>query len=107
MTFGKRFKLVRKNHKLSQTEAAELIGVKNYQLANYEADRSEPSLSILIRMAEVYNTSIDKLLGVTKLQKRAEKELDVDLMEEQTKETLKIVEKFVKEYQSLTTKKDS
>ena len=104
MTFGKRFKLVRQSKKLSQKQAAELIGIKNYQLANYEANRSEPSIKVLIRMAEVYEVSVDILLGITKQQKQAEEMFDRDLMEQQAKETRRIIDKFIKEYESLHKK---
>lgn len=63
MDYGKRFKLYRENAGLTQRQAAELIGVNPYQLANYETGRSEPSLDILKKMSKVYEVSIDNLLG--------------------------------------------
>lgn len=47
MDFGKSFKFYRQRARLTQKEAADLIGVKDYQLGNYETNRSEPSLAIL------------------------------------------------------------
>ena len=58
MNIGKRFKTYRVKANLSQLEAAKLIGVKNYQLGNYETNRSEPSIATLKKMSEVYNSSI-------------------------------------------------
>ena len=66
MSIGKRFSLFRRRMHLTQKEAAKLIGVKSYQLANYESNRSEPSLKVLIAMAKTYNVSTDQLLGLTK-----------------------------------------
>ena len=63
MDFGKSFKFYRKKAGLTQKEAADKIGVKDYQLGNYETNRSEPSLEILKKMSKVYFVSIDKMLG--------------------------------------------
>ena len=54
--------------KLTQKEAAELIGIKDYQLANYETNRWQPSLEMLKKMSKVYQIYIDKLLGNSVLQ---------------------------------------
>lgn len=63
MDYGKRFKHYRSISNLTQKEAADLIGIKDYQLGNYETNRSEPSLDILKQMSKVYQVSLDKLLG--------------------------------------------
>ena len=64
MNIGKRYQLYRRRSRLTQKDAAKLIGVKSYQLANYESNRSEPSIKVLIAMAKVYRVSVDQLLGV-------------------------------------------
>ena len=69
MDIGKRFKHYREEKGLSQKEAAELIGVKYYQLGNYETNRSEPSIKVLKKMSQVYQVSIDQLVGNFKNQK--------------------------------------
>lgn len=63
MDFGKSFKFYRQKAGLTQKEAADKIGVRDYQLGNYETNRSEPSLEILKKMSKVYLVSIDKMLG--------------------------------------------
>ena len=62
MNLGKRLKFFREQAKLNQKEAAELIGVKSYQLANYETNRSEPNINTLKKMSKVYQVSIDGLV---------------------------------------------
>lgn len=74
MDFGKRFKFYREKAELTQKEAAEKIGIKDYQLGNYETNRSQPSLEILINMSKVYLVSIDKLLGNNMLHNKYLKE---------------------------------
>lgn len=78
MNLGKRFKYYRQKAKLTQKEAAELIGVKDYQLGNYETNRSEPKLSVLMKMSQTYRVSIDKMLNNNWLKKAMPSILDDD-----------------------------
>ena len=48
MDLGKRFKRYREKQGLTQNQAAELLGINNYQIGNYETNRSEPSIAILL-----------------------------------------------------------
>ncbi len=70
MDFGKRFKFYRQRANLTQKEAAEKIGVNDYQLGNYETNRSQPSLEVLKKMSKVYSVSIDNMLGNNMLANR-------------------------------------
>ena len=65
MDYGKRFKFYRNRAKLTQKEAADIIGIKGYQLGNYETNRSEPSIEILKKMSKAYHVGIDRMLGNT------------------------------------------
>ena len=72
MDFGKSFKHYRQKAGLTQKEAADLIGIKDYQLGNYETNRSQPSLEILVKMSKVYLVSVDKMLGNNLLRNKME-----------------------------------
>lgn len=74
MDFGKSFKYYRQKAGLTQKEAADLIGIKDYQLGNYEINRSQPSLEILVKMSKVYLVGVDKMLGNNLLRNKMEKE---------------------------------
>ena len=74
MDFGKSFKHYRQKAGLTQKEAADLIGIKDYQLGNYETNRSQPSLEILVKMSKVYLVTVDKMLGNNLLRNKMEKE---------------------------------
>ena len=63
MDLGRRFRHFREKTGLNQNQAAEKIGIKNYQLGNYETNRSEPSISTLKKMSAIYGVSVDKLIG--------------------------------------------
>ena len=78
MDFGKSFKFYREKAELTQKEAAVKIGVKDYQLANYETNRSQPTLEVLKKMSKVYLVSIDKLLGNNMSANKCSKEVEND-----------------------------
>lgn len=48
---------------LTQQALAEKIGVKNYIIANWEQNRTEPSIKDLVDLANFFQCSIDYLLG--------------------------------------------
>ena len=63
MNYGNRFKRFRTKVNLSQKEAAEKLGIKAYQLGNYETNRCEPNIEVLKKMSKVYRVPLDTLLG--------------------------------------------
>ena len=81
MDFGKRFRYYRKLAKLTQKDAAEKLGINDYQLGNYETNRSQPSLEVLKKMSKVYLVSIDMMLGNSMIQNKYEKEHPEDAKE--------------------------
>lgn len=105
MNFGKSFKFYRQRANLTQKEAADLIGVKDYQLGNYETNRSEPSLAILKKMSKVYLVSIDKLLGNNILQNRIKQESFEEEKEYiDIQEVLKNLSEYVEQEKTLNKK---
>lgn len=60
---GKTIKKLREQKSLSQTQVAEKIGVTQRTYSDYERDKTEPKLETLIKLAELYETSTDYLLG--------------------------------------------
>ena len=97
MDIGRRFKLYRERSELSQKEAAKELGVKPYQLANYETNRSEPNIATLKKMSKLYHVSIDTLLGNTKLSERTEQNAPIDEKEYDYASIKKKVEELLKE----------
>lgn len=96
MDFGKSFKFYRQRAGLTQKEAAALIGINDYQLGNYETNRSQPSLEILKKMSKVYSISIDKMLGNNVLRNKTEKEQSNNKQDYiDSAEVLRILEEFV------------
>lgn len=74
MNIGERFKYYREKVNLTQKEAAHLLNIKSYQLANYETNRTEPNIQTLINMSSIYKVTIDELLN-NKFENKNEKSL--------------------------------
>ena len=97
MDLGKRFKHFREMKKLTLKDAAELIGVKYYQLGNYETNRSEPSIKVLKKMSQVYEVSIDQLVGNFKYKNPINKDQQ-DEMDQVFKVLNELVDKYNNNY---------
>lgn len=63
MSLGERIKECRKAVKLSQEKVAELVGVSRQAVAKWEADQSAPSTKNLIRLSEIFGTTVDMLIN--------------------------------------------
>lgn len=53
----------RKSHKITQVQAAKAAGVTEAMYQFYEYGKHEPSVSVLIALADFYDVSLDYLVG--------------------------------------------
>ena len=60
---GKRLKQYRKNHNLSQEELSKLLFIRRQTISSYERGKRLPSLDILWDLADIYDVSMDELIG--------------------------------------------
>lgn len=68
MEVGQRLKQRRLGLKLTQEEVAEKMGITRQTMSNWENGKSYPDIERVIRLAELYQLSLDELLkGDTKL----------------------------------------
>lgn len=58
-----RIRKLRKERGLSVTKLAEAIGVSYQSLQRYEAGKREPSIQVLIALANFFDVSVDYLVG--------------------------------------------
>ncbi len=65
MSLGKRLKYEREDRNWSQKFVAEKLGITNTVLSNYERDYRDPDTENLRKIAELYDVSVDYLLGLT------------------------------------------
>ena len=61
-----RIRDLREDHDLTQAKVAAYLGMKQSQYSRYERGLRDIPSDILIRLAALYNTSTDYLLGLTK-----------------------------------------
>lgn len=65
MNFNARLKQLRQKNNLTQSQLAEILGLKPTAISNYESQRNEPSFDKLIALSKYFDVTCDYLLGVT------------------------------------------
>lgn len=63
LKFGKRLKKLRNEKGINQKELADKMNTTKATISRYENDKQEPSVLILEKLAEYFNTSTDYILG--------------------------------------------
>lgn len=92
--FGLRLKKLREARQLSQKEAAARLNVGRSTISGYERNIITPSVDQLVRMAVLYNTSLDYMMG---LENRSSFFVD-DLEESQQQTVLDVVKRLKQEF---------
>ena len=63
LSFGERLRDLRDSNKLTQREIATQLGIKQPSYIRYENGKSEPTLECLVKIADLFDVSVDYLLG--------------------------------------------
>ncbi len=63
MDFQARLRELRKGKKINQTTLGEKIGVTLKQIQRYEQGQNDPTMSVLIALADYFDVSLDYLVG--------------------------------------------
>ena len=72
-------RFLRRKAGLTQAELAKKLHIKQYNISDYEIGRIEPNINTLINFADVFNVSIDFLVGrKTKNDDKTDIESNVD-----------------------------
>lgn len=82
---GERLQQKRAGLKISQKEAAGVIGVSASIISNYESGERTPSVENLMALANLYKCSTDYLLG---LEKTSSVTVDVSMLNEEQRARL-------------------
>ena len=61
--FSNNLKMLRQEEKLNQKKLAELVGVSQQCVSEWENGKIEPTLTYLWKLADVFKVSIDELVG--------------------------------------------
>ena len=67
-----RIRLIRKRYNLNQSQVAEKINMSQMGYSKYETGETMLNTHVLIKLARIYNVSIDYLLGLTDVEERYE-----------------------------------
>lgn len=59
----KNLKKLRKEKKLTQEEIANILRIDRTTYSKYETGDSEPNIDTIIALADIFETSIDKIIG--------------------------------------------
>ena len=65
MRFGERLKELRLARGLSQMQLASILHISQSAIAKWELNKTEPTASAIILIAEYFGETTDYLLGVT------------------------------------------
>lgn len=65
MAYYKRLRDLREDHDMTQRQLAAILGLTQPQYFRYEQGYRDLPTDILIRLANLYNTSTDYILGLT------------------------------------------
>lgn len=64
--FGDILRELREENKMTQEDLGKLINVTKQAIYNYEKGDNEPNLTTLVKLSDIFNVSLDFLLGRTK-----------------------------------------
>ncbi len=92
--FGVRLKELREAKHLSQTDVAKRLEVTRSTVSGYECNTITPSVEQLVKLALLYNTSLDYMMG---MENRYHLYLD-DLSESQQQTILDMVDRLKQEF---------
>lgn len=65
MSYYPRLKDLREDHDLTQTDVAKILFITQQQYSLYEKGYRDIPTAALITLANLYNTSVDYILGIT------------------------------------------
>lgn len=69
---NERIKALRLTRGISQVELAKLVNISKQSVSNWENDNIQPSIDMLVKIADVFNVTTDYLLG-----REAQRRIDV------------------------------
>lgn len=78
-----RIALLRKEKGISQIALALKLNVSQKMISSYENGKSEPSISTLMHMANIFNTSVDYIIGYSDIRQPLDKLVQSSLTEDE------------------------
>lgn len=78
-----RIAMLRKEKGISQIALSIKLNVSQKMISAYENGKSEPSITTLMQMADIFNTSVDYIIGYTNIRQPLDKTAQMTLTEEE------------------------
>lgn len=104
MNFCENLKKLRTRANMSQIELAQLMDVNQYIISYWEKGRSEPSISQIVKLSEIFKVPSDYLLGkeIIRTENREEfhtvvKNIELDSVDEANKKLLDLFKELGEE----------
>ncbi len=92
LDIGNKIIQMRKQFELSQSDLAKKIGASRTIIGNYERNENTPSIEMILKIAKVFNVSVDYLIGegvLSQYDKGIIKRIDdIEKLDEDTKNKL-------------------
>ena len=99
MSFNEQLTKLRKRNNITQIELANLMNVKQYVISSWETGRSEPNISQIIKLSDIFKIPTDYLLDRDIIITNSENEfnkvienINKDIKDDYTKDLIKILE---------------
>ena len=87
-TFGERLKELRLEHKLTQLELAKKLFISKSSICKYEKDNNFPEASLLQKIADYFEVSVDYLLGKSNIKSNNDNKIKDELIQQKLREIL-------------------
>ena len=92
LNIGDKIIQLRKQNNFSQSDLAKKIGASRTIVGNYERNSNTPSIEMIVKIAKVFNVSVDYLIGEGKLSSYDKEVLkrmeDIEELDQETKKNL-------------------
>ncbi|MBQ8459399.1 helix-turn-helix transcriptional regulator [bacterium] len=96
--FGERLKEIRKNNRMSQSKLAELLNVDEKYISRLETGSSTPSFSMLVKISQVLNISLETLFKFKHFRSRDELvKIIISKIQNATEEKVQLIYKIVED----------
>ena len=99
MSFGSQLTKLRKRKNMTQIDLANLMDVKQYVVSSWEIGRSEPNISQIIKLSDIFKIPTDYLLDRPIIMASSENEynkvienINKDFKDDFTKDLIKLFE---------------
>lgn len=86
-----RIREIREKVGMNQTELANALGIRQNRLSTWETGKYEPDNEMLVKIAEILQTTVDELLGVSNQSAPEKGYIDYDAWMKQQAEAMQLV----------------